>query len=76
MQLRSGMGMTVVLAGGCSFNLTPNLGTSIYTDGTLKKKKKEKEKEKRTRIKVCNQVVFLMFSEWYNYHHCLVLLKK
>ena len=45
MQLGSSGAVAVVLAGGCSSDLTPSLGTSICS-GCGPKKKKEKKKRK------------------------------
>ena len=52
-----GYGSGVAVAGSCSSDLTPSLGTSIYgrygpkkTEG--KKKKKDREKEKKTSLAI------------------------
>ena len=45
MPLGSGVAVAVVEAGSCSFDLTPNLGTSICRGGGPKKAKKKKKKK-------------------------------
>ena len=52
MQLGSGTAVVVVQAGGCSSNLTPSLGTSIYCgSGPKKKKQRSKQTNKKNPTK-------------------------
>ena len=57
MPLGSGVAVAVVEAGSCSFDLTPNLGTSICRGGGPKKAKKKKKKKKKKKV---GETMFLL----------------
>ena len=49
--MRLGSSVAVAVAGSCSFDLIPNLGTFICLGAALKSKKKKKKKSKKRKEK-------------------------
>ena len=77
MQLRSGVAVAVVWAGGCSSNSAPSLGTSVChrCRPQKKKKKKERKKKKRWMFLLCLQDLWLIIEEDPHFQYPKVPLK-